>query len=142
MKKIMFVWLAAVIVVGVGAFYGGTKYATDKSPRPFGNLTDEQRQQFGQMTGTLSGQRGTRVGSNVMGEIISKDDSSITVRLRDGGSKIVFLSPSTEVSVFTSGTANDLSVGTTVVAGGSANDDGSITAQTIQVRPAMPNEAK
>ena len=151
-KKIIIV--LAVLLVGSGAFYGGMKYAQGKTPTNvgrsgmgmgnFANLTPEERQarlqQFG-ATG-MGGNRGTRGpngagGGFSGGEIIAKDDKSITIKLQDGGSKIVFLSASTTVMKAITGSPADLTVGTQVSAGGSANSDGSITAQSIQIRQKM-----
>lgn len=73
------------------------------------------------------------------GEIIAKDDKSITIKIQgDSGSKIVFFSDKTEVSKFASGSLSDLQVGQTVFINGTANTDGNVTAQTVQLRPAAP----
>jgi hypothetical protein len=146
MKKLLPI-IIAIIIVGGGAFYAGMKYQESKTPtaglaagnfQNLRNLSSQQRQQmFGQSganaSGTLAGGRG---GANAAaGEIIAKDDKSITVKLQDGGSKIIFYSDSTEIGKFASGTQNDLEIGKTVIVNGKANSDGSITAQSIQLRP-------
>jgi hypothetical protein len=145
MKKILPIIIIAVIVAA-GAFFGGMKYGQRKnsSGGNFTNLTPEQRQErMQQMGANVGGFRGGNRGNGfATGEIISKDDpakdgagKNITIKLQDGGSKIVFFSDSTEVSKFVSGASSDLEIGKTAVVNGSTNADGSITAQSIQIRP-------
>lgn len=134
MKKTIIIALIAAAVVGAGAFYGGLEYSQSKNPRGMaqGNFSNFNS---GQQGVNRSG-NGLRSGSGfVSGEIISKDDKSITVKLTNGGSKIVFYSDTTEIGKFVSGAKNDLVVGETVMANGQANQDGSTTAQSIQIRP-------
>ena len=134
--------IVIIILVGVGAFYGGMKYDQSKSAANL-SANFQNRQMAGSGTGSRNGTFGNRAGSGfVTGEIISKDDRSIIVKLQDarlpdgqGGSKIIFYSDSTEIGKFASGTQNDLEVGKTVIINGKANSDGSITAQSIQLRP-------
>ncbi|MCL5090523.1 MAG: DUF5666 domain-containing protein, partial [Patescibacteria group bacterium] len=79
-----------------------------------------------------------RTGQNfnaVRGEIISSDDKSITVKLNDGSSKIVFFSEKTEYVKSATAAKSDLKSGNTVMIMGSTNSDGSITAQNIQINP-------
>jgi len=149
MKKLLPIIIVLAVVVGGVAFYGGMKYAQSKSSRQFGqgnfpdfnNLSAEERQQRMQQMGAGNGFRnGTSTANFASGEIISKDDKSITVKLRDGGSKIIFYSDTTEVSKFIEGTSGDLEIGKTVTVNGTANQDGSITAQSIQLRPEMPTQ--
>jgi hypothetical protein len=145
-KNTIIMAVLAIIIIGGGSFYGGMVYGQSRSKSGgqgnFANLTQEQRQQRAQQFGANTG-AGFRNGKNgnggfVSGDIISKDDKSITVKLQDGGSKIIFFSDATQVSKYVSGAPGDLEVGKTVTAAGTANTDGSITAQTIQMRPAMP----
>ncbi len=89
----------------------------------------------------FAGRAGARFanGANfVTGTVTAKDDQSITVKSRDGSSKVILYSTTTEVSKFASGSLADVAVGVNVMASGKTNSDGSITAQSIQIRPAMP----
>ncbi len=121
--------IATAVLVGGLSFYGGVQYAK-------GSTTPTPAQ------GNGAGFRGTRTGgtganSSVLnGSILSKDAQSVTLKLRDGGSKIVFYSATTEISKFVAGTADDLAVGANVMVNGTANSDGSVTSKMIQIRPA------
>lgn len=145
------------VIAGAGGFFGGMQYQKTRlnSVRQnFGgqNLTQEQRdqmrQQFAGQGGGLNGgaRGGLRLngGGAAVGEIIAKDGTSITVKLQDGGSKIVFYATSTDVGKFDKGSTDDLAIGANVFISGKANDDGSITAQNIQIRPlvTLPPEAE
>lgn len=128
----------AVLVIGAGSFMGGMKYGQAK-----GGMRNVQA--FGQMRGGQMGdamnrRAGGLVGgmlNGVNGEVLSKDASSLTVKLRDGGSKQVLFSSSTQVSMMASGTIMDVNTGSNVFVSGKTNQDGSVTAETIQLRPAM-----
>ncbi len=148
MKKVLPI-IIILIIIGGGAFYGGMRYAQSKAPQGFSqsdlqelrNLSPEERQQRFEQMGTTgigfgAGRLGNQADSDLAnGEIISKDDQSITIKLRDGGSKIIFYSGNTEVSKFVSGTSDDFEIGKSVTINGKTNEDGSITAQSIQLRP-------
>jgi hypothetical protein len=69
----------------------------------------------------------------VAGEVIAKDEESITVKIQDGGSKIVFVSEETLVRKAEEGSMEDISEGIQVIVFGRENDDGSITANNIQL---------
>lgn len=145
---------ALVIIVGGTAFYGGMRYSESRQSalrrtgafQNLQNLSPEERQQamqqFRNGSGSLAGRRngagGPPGGGLVSGEILAKDDKSITVKLRDGGSKIIFFSSSTSINKTTDGAPSDLEVGKQTMVTGKANDDGSITAESIQIRPNLP----
>ncbi len=119
-----------MIILFSGVFYAGMKYG--ESTGSTQNRTHAQ--QFGGQGRGAFGQRSSG-GGFVGGEVVSKDDKSITVKLRDGGSKIIFYSPSTQVMKAVSGSAQDLVVGTQVTITGATNSDGSVNAESIQTRP-------
>lgn len=145
-RKQMLAGLAVLVAVGGASFYGGMRFGKSGFGSSAGTrqltffrqgTAGGQNVQFG---GANGGQRmGGRSGAGfVSGEIMSMDDKSLTMRSRDGGSKIVLLAGSTEVSKFTAGSLTDLQVGMNVMVTGRTNSDGSVTAQTIQLRPALP----
>jgi len=135
-NKIILSVIAGVIVVGGGAFYAGTKYA-GVSSIPSGNFTGQMR---GNQNGVIGVEMrgGQGLGGVTIGEIISKDDVSITVKLPDGGSKIIFITDKTVVTKNTTGSITDLVVNENVIVNGSANSDGSVNAQNIQLGSNMP----
>ncbi len=121
--------IVGILLIGGGAFYGGMTYG-QKNARPGAGMNIQGRM----------GTRGTgQVGGNSVGmasgEVLSNDGKSITIKLRDGGSKIVFFSTSTQIQKMATGTTEDLKVGENVMATGEANADGSIAAQSVQLRP-------
>ena len=88
--------------------------------------------------GGFAGRRGGAGGAGglVAGTVLSKDDQSITVKLTNGSTKTVYFSGTTTVGVAAAGTMDDVAIGKTVTATGTANSDGSVAASSIQVRPA------
>jgi hypothetical protein len=139
MKKLIPILVVILLAVGGGAFYGGMKYGQNKSPvsnlsrQNFQNLSPEQRQQL------LQGRTGGRTGANFLnGEVISKDEKSLTLKIQDGGSKIIFFSDSTQISKTTEGSINDIEIGKQIMVSGDQNSDGSYTAKTIQLSPPRP----
>ena len=126
--------VVGAVVIGGGSFFAGTRYQgndTSSQPGNFSNMGQPGQARMGQNSG--AGMRAPQAGGITMGEILSKDDSSITVKLPNGGSKIVFFSESTTVNKSTAGSIADLAVSENVVVNGSANTDGSINAQSIQL---------
>jgi hypothetical protein len=141
MKKQIITTIVVATAVGALSFFAGMKYQTKKLT----NSQNSNQQNFGQLRGQNAGGQNTRrMSANggagfANGEILSKDEKSITVKLRDGGSKIVFLSNTTAIGKTTEGDKEDLEIGKQVVINGTTNPDGSLTAQNIQIRPNIQN---
>lgn len=141
-KQISIIVLVGIIALGVGFFGGKTyaaKYAMLKGGAG-GTMMPGGRQFQGPGSslpgGMMQGRGGFGAGS--FGEILSKDVNGITIKLRDGGSQIVLLSANTIVSKSVSGSSDDLTIGGQVTVMGTKNQDGSVTAESVQIRPAMP----
>jgi len=66
--------------------------------------------------------------------VIAKDEQSLTLKMPDASSKIVFFSDSTATTKSAEGSLNNLEIGKTISINGTANQDGSITANSIQLR--------
>lgn len=125
-NTILIVAIVLIVLAGIGGFFGGIQYQK------------MQRGSFavGQFRG--GGQGGNVQGTRpVSGEIVNVDSSSMTVKLADGSTKIVILSNSTSINKADKGSRSDLKTGVKVAAFGTANSDGSITAQSIQLNPMM-----
>ncbi|MEK7519904.1 MAG: hypothetical protein AAB581_01510 [Patescibacteria group bacterium] len=145
MNKMIVGGIVAMVIVGAGAFGGGMQYAQKKSQsavpgngQNFRDLSPEERQARFQQMGGTRGMRTTAGGGFITGEVIAQDDTSVTVKLRDGGSTIVFFGEQTQIAKTVTGAASDLAPGEQVAVTGTANQDGSVTAASIQIRPAPP----
>jgi hypothetical protein len=125
-----------LLVVGAGAFFGGIKYQQSQQANSFGQFSRGQRLNRG--NGQLPAGMGQRAGQ-VIGEIISQDDKSLTVKMADNSSKIVLLLKTTTVSKAAEGKVTDLKVGEKVRVFGTNNTDGSVIAQNIQLNPVSQN---
>ncbi len=115
-----------------GSFYGGMTYAKSQTPaRPTAG-------QFGAgRTGFARG--GAAGGGAATGQIVTSDSTSMTIQLANSSStQLVLLGNSTTIAKTVAGSSADLTPGTNVIVVGQANSDGSITAQSVQIRPAMP----
>lgn len=140
MKNPVVIAIVVAVIIGVLAFFGGMKY--QQTVR--GNFRAGQfggngnyMMQGGQRGGGPNGGRGAGFRPAI-GEIISSDDKSITVKMDDGSSKIVLVSDSTTINKTDPGSKTDLKVGTKVGVFGQDNN-GTVTAQNIQINPMIRN---
>jgi hypothetical protein len=133
MKKISIIIISILILAmaGGGAFYGGTLYGKSNGANDRFTMQGPGGSNF---NGTAGANKQGGAGFNT-GEIISKDNGSITIKLAGGGSKIIFFSSSTEISKSATGSSEDLEIGKNVMVQGTTNSDGSIAAKSIQIRP-------
>lgn len=139
MKKEYMNFAAVLVVVAAIAFYGGMKFDQYQGQ-------GQKSMQFGQPGARnqagVAGARtqNNRIGSGAaIGEVIKKDADSMTVRLpNNGGTKLVILPDLASVVRSVEASSTSIIVGKFVVVSGKANTDGSITAQSVQLRDSMP----
>ena len=122
-----------VFLVGTGGFFGGMQYQKTRRPA----MSDFQAMRGQLRSGELPQGVGTRLqqgqGRPVTGEIIGKDEESITVKLPDGSSRIIFVGEETKISESTSSAKDRLTEGMQVFVVGTENPDGSMTATSVQI---------
>jgi len=131
-NKILISVVATALVVGTAGFFGGMQY--QKTRRPAMGDFQAMREQFrtGELPqgveGRLQGQ-----GRPVSGEIIGQDEESITVKLPNGSSRIIFVGDETQISESTPSAKDRLTEGMQVFVTGSENSDGSLNATSVQI---------
>ncbi len=114
------------ITIGVGAlsFFGGMQYQKSKLPsdRMF-------------MRGQGSATRRVGGGQPILGEILTIEPDSLTVKLTDGSTRIVLLAEKTIYNKTALVEKTTLQMGEKVGVFGTLNSDGSVTAQSVQLNP-------
>jgi hypothetical protein len=123
-----------LIVVAGGSFYAGKSMATSAAPAA------GTRGAYAGAAG-FAGRTGARAGGGfTAGTIVSSGNGSISIQQQNGSStEIVLISPSTMILKSVAGTASDLATGAQVTVTGTTNSDGSLTATSVQIRPAKTN---
>lgn len=135
------------IVVGVLSFFAGLKYAEMNpkiiSPSEYGAGSGfRMMDRNGQSGAPSTGRQGSTMRNGfrpVFGEILDIDESTMTVKLMDGSTKIVVLTDKTTASTQTEAKVSEIKKGEKVSVMGATNTDGTVTAEGIQINPIMRN---
>lgn len=130
MKK-HYLTIGIAIICAVVFFFIG-RATVSSSPSGAGTFSSSTRGAFAGRGGA-GGAGGAALGL-VAGQIVSVSNGVITVSLANGNSENVYFSSSTPIIEPQPAPASALKPGTTVMIGGTTNSDGSVTAQTIQLR--------
>lgn len=145
MKKWQIAVVAVTVVaVAVAALFGGRAWGQSASSNDTaqartagqgpgtGNMPpmpgDGSQQPGAPGAGGIGGMGG---GNIITGSIIAADDTSVTVKTSDGGTKIILTSASTSITKTTAGSLSDLVVGENVLISGTTNADNTVTASSI-----------
>jgi len=158
MKSWMIAVVAAVVlVVGGGAFYGGMKFGENRLMQDPSKLFQQmvgqrgmagatgQQGAFqvpngmtlgGRADGTTAGQTALRA-NGTLGTIEAVEGNMLTLRTNDGSIQVQ-TSDTTLIEKYSSVNVSDLEMGESILVSGSTNDDGSITARSIQSMRGAP----
>lgn len=144
--------IVLVLVVAGASFYGGMVYGKSQATAttaavplnmPAGLQLPDGAAVPGDGTGPFGGRGQGGAGGNFVapagmtfGEIESIDGNTLTLTTQAGGTVTVQVTDTTLIEKNASVGVSDLAVGETVIVSGSDNDDGSITARSVQVSPA------
>ena len=132
-------FVVIIIIVGAVSFYVGKSMSSNKQSAGNQNTPNA----FGNNFAGRGGSMRAGAGNNFTGgTIISKDNTSITVQARDGSSKIVFFTTNTPILKMVAGKAEDIVTGKDITITGTPNPDGSISAESIQIRQAVTNSVQ
>lgn len=127
-NNLMMTLIVAAVVGGI-TFFGGMKYQESLQAKR-ADLSGMRIRQTGNMPAGLNQRTGAGM---IRGEIINKDDESITVKMADNSSKIIMITDNTEINKATKAETEELVNGQQVMIFGSTNADGSLTASQIQL---------
>lgn len=137
MNKISWiVAIATAVVFAGGGVWGGMSYGGNQKPSySGGNFASRGA------TGATFVARGG--ASATIGTVLSVGNGSVTIQLPTStsttaqtGSKIVLYDASTQIEEMQNVAPSALKAGQNLIVSGGANSDGSITASSIQIRPA------
>lgn len=140
-QNTLIIGLILLLVVGGVSFGAGYKVSDAKKSNSTGfTRGGNGNGQFGTLRNGTPGSAMVRGGNRqTIGEVISLDDKTMTVKMLDGSSKIVLLSSTMTINRLADAAKSDLKVGSKVAVFGATNSDGSQTATQIELDPRMPN---
>ncbi|MDD4382977.1 MAG: DUF5666 domain-containing protein [Candidatus Shapirobacteria bacterium] len=140
MKNIKQIFSVSTIIISlvtlVIGFAGGYIYQKNKTPSFARNGQSQMAggnpsNRSGNGTGGMPSQRIS--SKETVGEITTVDNSSITVKTPDGGSKIIMISDSTTINQATKVDKTNLKDGSQVSISGDQNTDGTVTGKIINI---------
>lgn len=123
--------LVAAVFFGAGYFTAGlfNKPGMPNGGQFMANGANGQRSNVQRMANR------NPMGGFINGELVKKDASSFSVKQRDGSMKLVLITSSTKAMKMAESNLGEFAIGQQVMVTGSSNSDGSLTAQTVQIRP-------
>ncbi|HVZ67654.1 MAG TPA: hypothetical protein VG917_05345 [Patescibacteria group bacterium] len=126
-----------VVIVAAIAFFGGMQFQKMQKSGASQFATQNGQGGRGGAAGRFGGQfRGGANGARpIVGQILSSDDNSITVKMMDGSTKIVLVGANTKINKTDTGTKSDLKNGANVLVVGTSNSDGTVSGTSIQLNP-------
>lgn len=130
-----------VVLAIVAGFFGGVYYQKNQSVNSMGKTRADRNDAFTQDRGSGMGMN-DRPGSDmrggvISGEISNKDESGMTIKMADGSSKIILVNNDTKYTISSEADSTKVVVGEKVAVFGESNSDGSVTASSIELNPAM-----
>ncbi len=129
-NTMIIVAVVLIIVAAAGGFFGGMMYQKNQTPSIGGTAG----------RGSYAGRFGGQAGQNssfrsARGQVLDMNNDSMTIKLSNGSTEIVVLSASTAFMQSTKAALSDVKTGDTINVVGTANSDGSVTAQQVQINP-------
>jgi len=140
--------VVVVLILVAGSFYGGTLYGKQQAQAAMPQAFRERMAQFGQGGQEATGEQqvqpgpggfgrlGGQGGGGIVGQIEEIAGDTLIITDFNGQQTRVQVTDTTLIEKYASVTVVELEAGEQVVVSGSENEDGSITARSVQVAPA------
>lgn len=132
MKKIV---LAVIVcaLLAAGVAYGGYRFIQGQGERSGNNTQNMPQNGFAPKPPVNNRGGDLPAGGLVAGEISAVESDNITLKTGEEGSKIVFYSDKTKITVYEDITRADLAVKDKVMIAGNTGEDGTVMALSVQV---------